>query len=663
MHVRCDRPIHGDGESTVNMDNTSRNHFTASIRIASCRHRHYTAEHSDSITDGISLDRFTMATIRQLSDLLVNKIAAGEVIERPASVVKELLENALDAGATRISLTIEDGGRKLIRVSDNGSGIAPDELELAVRPHATSKIAVEQDLYRIDTMGFRGEALASMGAVAHLKVRTRPEHTIDGAEIYVAGEKIQSQSAAGCPSGTTVEVRDLFFNVPARRKFLRGANTEFGHVQEQLARVALPNPHVAFDFNSSTRTVKQLPGCGDMRDRIASFYGEELLDDLISIRREERGLSILGFAANPSQNRASGKWQYVFLNGRYIRDRYVQHAIKEAYRGLIEPHRFPVVFLALTIDPQRVDVNVHPTKIEVRWQDSNTVHSQVLSALRDTFLQRDLTPALSASRAASAVSPQDRFEERRRIAEFFKQSPPDQTAAGGSPGHPEPNKPLPSVSMSELALKFQADPQRALQRAVTSSGSEPISAPVIQLHRTYLVTEVEDGILIIDQHALHERILYEQLKQRIASGALESQRLLIAETIELTPDQVALLQSHENLLRQLGIDFTLYSETTVAIQSFPSILNTSAISEFTRDLIDHLGEKGNKPHTEVLIHDLLDMMACKAAVKAGDRLGVEEMQRLIERRHMVEKGSNCPHGRPTTLQFRLADLERQFKRT
>ncbi len=599
---------------------------------------------------------------------MINKIAAGEVIERPASVVKELLENALDAGATRISLTIEDGGKKLIRVTDNGSGIAADQLDLAVMPHATSKISSEEDLFRIHTMGFRGEALASIGSVAHLNIKSRASEASEGAEIHVAGEEIQSRTAAGCPIGTTIEVRDLFFNVPARRKFLRGASTEFGHVQEQFARVALPNPQVEFELFNGARRIKHLPQCEDMRERISAFHGTEIAQDLIRIERDERGLRIVGYAAKPAQNRASGKWQYVFLNGRYIRDRYVQHAVKESYRGLMEHDRFPVVFLSLGIDPEQVDVNVHPTKIEVRWQDSNMIHSQVLSALRETFLQHDLTPALSARRAAAPLSPEQRMEERQRIADFFKQATPGSAGGGAASGAPSSFSSIAptqtaSVSMADLAMRFQSGSGAESATAGPVIAGEPAPVPVLQLHRTYLVTETDEGMLIIDQHALHERIIYDQLQRRIASGTLEAQRLLIPETIEMTSEHVSVLQEHHALLQKLGIDFTLYGETTVAVQSFPSVLHSSAITPFVKDLADRLAEKGNKPHTEVLIHEVLDMMACKAAVKAGDPLTDEEIRGLIQQRDVVEKSSNCPHGRPTTLRFSLADLERQFKRT
>ncbi|MBN1491673.1 MAG: DNA mismatch repair endonuclease MutL, partial [Phycisphaerae bacterium] len=336
-----------------------------------------------------------MAIIHVLPDLLVNRIAAGEVIERPASAVKELLENSIDSEATRIELTVEDGGRRLIRVTDNGSGMGPDDVALCVVPHATSKIDCEDDLFAIGTMGFRGEALASIGAVSELHVVSRRREAEAGCEVCVAGDKVEGPKVVGAPVGTTVEVRSLFFNVPARQKFLRTAQTEFGHIVEQVARVALAHPRIEFRVVHNGREAYRLPASDSLRTRVADFYGSELAESLIAVRREERGVTVGGCVAAPAQSRSARRWEYTFLNGRFIRDRFVQHAVREAYRGLIDPNRFPVTFLTLTMEPSDVDVNVHPTKIEVRWRDSNLIHSAVLAALRDTFLQRDLTSSLS----------------------------------------------------------------------------------------------------------------------------------------------------------------------------------------------------------------------------------------------------------------------------
>ena len=350
--------------------------------------------------------------IKLLPDLLIKKIAAGEVVERPASVVKELVENAIDARAGRIEVTIEEGGRRLIRVSDAGSGMTPAELELAVAPHATSKIIEEDDLYSIVTMGFRGEALASISSVSKLLIRSRTADSSEGHELRAAGDQIESSLAAGCPVGTTVEVRELFFNVPARRKFLRTVGTETGHVNEQFTRLALAHPGIAFELRNNTRTTHQLEACTERLPRIKKFFGADLGDALLTTERHERGVRLEVYAAPPAQSRSSTQWQYTFVNGRYIRDRFVQHAIKESYRGLTEPNRHGIVFVFLTVDPTTLDVNVHPTKIEVRWADSGLIHSQVLSALREMFQRANLAPALRTTTTPRTIDPEEQRAPR-----------------------------------------------------------------------------------------------------------------------------------------------------------------------------------------------------------------------------------------------------------
>ncbi len=372
-----------------------------------------------------------MPSIHVLSDMLVKKIAAGEMIERPASVVKELMENSVDSGATHVRVTTEEGGRALIRVSDDGCGMSPEELPLAVTPHATSKLVDEDDLYRINSMGFRGEALASIGAVSRMRMVSRPHEETEGGEIIVEAERVVTNRAAGCPAGTSIEVRDLFFNVPARRKFLRQSSTESGHIATQFSRLALAYPNVGFDLTSGKRSVHQLTAGRSRRERIGQLFSPELSDSLIEIRREEMPLSIEAYAARPADSRSNTNWQFTFVNGRFIRDKFVQHAIREAYRGLIDPHRAAVVFLFLTVDPADVDVNVHPTKIEVRWQDSGMVHSQVLSALREALNASDLTPAFDVGRTSggrSTVAPDPEVQDRvrREFVEAMRQATPTQ---------------------------------------------------------------------------------------------------------------------------------------------------------------------------------------------------------------------------------------------
>ncbi|HNQ23784.1 MAG TPA: DNA mismatch repair endonuclease MutL [Phycisphaerae bacterium] len=661
--------------------------------------------------------------IQVLPDLLVRKIAAGEVIERPASVVKELVENAIDAGARRVAVTIEDGGKQLIRVVDDGGGMTAEELRLAVLPHATSKILIEPDLYHIETMGFRGEALASISAVARLRMVSRVPDAVEGHEIRVAADQVELSRAAGCPPGTTIEVRDLFFNVPARRKFLRTSTTESGHVHDQFARVALAHPAVAFELASGARPVHQLPGGVTRLERLAQFFGAELAQALLHIERHEQGLSLDAYAAPPAQSRATAQWQYVFVNGRYIRDRFVQHAIKEAYRGLMEPSRQAVIFLFLEVDPGLVDVNVHPTKIEVRWADSNLVHSQVLSALREAFQRADLTPALRTPWAPGSEAAADEDRVRHELAAALKAavpivppgfgptgrpageapaghpawtrcapsqgqsghapqgigglpggSPagplgdaawralyagPSSPAAGGLDGAPPPEGGLPA-GFGQARTGLEGAAARAEGPGATGGNAAPRA---IQMHNLYLVVETDDGIMIIDQHALHERVLYEELRRRLTQGTLEAQRLLLPETIKVTPAQLGIIETHAALLQRLGIELAPFGPDAVAVHTFPMLLKDVNVPAFLRDLLDQLGQQATQHvETEVVIHKLLDMMACKAAVKAGDALTDEEIATLVRHRHLVDRASSCPHGRPTMLRLTRGELEKQFKR-
>ena len=628
--------------------------------------------------------------IKKLPPAVVNQIAAGEVVERPSSVVKELVENALDAGAHRIRVEIQQGGAEAIRIIDDGDGFLPEDLPLAFASHATSKLAEVGDLDHIGSLGFRGEALASIGAVSRALIRSRRRENDEAWEIRCDGGDESAPAPCAGPQGTLLEVRDLFFNVPARRKFLKATATEVGHINEQMARIALAYRDVGFEVTNNQRTTLRLTGGTDIRERIAALFSGELGDDLIRIERHERGLHIEGYAAPPARSRATPAGQYILLNGRYIRDRFVQHAVREAYRGLMDSSRHPIVFLFLTIDPAQVDVNVHPTKIEVRWQDSNLVHSQVLSALRDVFLRTDLTPALRAESdvlaggRARSESP-DAESIRRDAAEFFKTMTPVVPGSDGrvtDPVIPPTRRPADVGPEVWDALYRQHEAQSPGDAAGSTRGGldaprwqpDGATAPppgggglearrrALQVHNTYLVVETDEGMVIIDQHALHERIMYDALRRQFTDGPLESQRLLLPETLTATQRELALLCDHADLLHRLGIEAEPFGRDTIAIQAFPSILKDTDAAAFLRDLLDRLAEKGEQTHTEEVIHDVLDMMSCKAAVKAGDPLTPEEIDALVAQKDLVEKSSNCPHGRPTTLRLTIRDLEKQFKR-
>jgi DNA mismatch repair protein MutL len=598
--------------------------------------------------------------------VLVRQIAAGEVVERPASVVKELIENSIDAAARRIVLAIEDGGRQLIRVTDDGTGMWPEELRLAVAPHATSKITSESDLHAIATLGFRGEALGSISSVSKMRIVSRPAAAEEAHEIRVSGERLEASRAAGAPQGTTVEVRDLFFNVPARRKFLRAASTEVGHVNEQFARLALAHPNVGFEQSNNGRAVQSLPAGQKRQERIGRLFGSELADALLHVERSERGVTLEAFAAPPSRSRATAQWQYVFVNGRCIRDRFLQHALKEAYRGLMEPDRHGVVFLFLTVDPRDLDVNVHPTKQEVRWTDGNLIHSQVLSALRETFQRHDLRPNLRTSRFDSAPSDLEQDRVRADFAALMKSAAP-------TLGRPNGTSPASSFgpaggspsAWQQLYGRETPAAQPAPTAPPTAVASEEPSRTLraIQMHDLYLVVEEEDGIVIIDQHALHERVMYETLKARFLQGSLESQRLLLPETLRIGAPQMALLETHAELLRRLGLEVTPFGSDTVAVHAFPTVLKDTQAVGFLGDLLDQLAQWDAAEDPENVIHRVLDMAACKAAVKAGDRLSAAEIETLVAQRHLIDKAASCPHGRPTTLRLTKSDLNRQFKRT
>ncbi len=692
-----------------------------------------------------------MHDIRRLPTSVVNKIAAGEVIERPASVVKELVENALDAGATRIDVAVEKGGGELLRVSDNGRGIAPEQLPLAVEAHATSKIRDADDLFRVGTLGFRGEALASIAEISRFLIRSRALGSDAGAELEIVGGRPasdpQSRDPAGddpdqrqespptvdqrrdlppaefvvpcgCPPGTIVEVRSLFFNTPVRRKFLKTTQTEMGHISEAITRLALAHPQVHFTLRHNGRAVHDLPPMDDWKDRIARFFGQELAEALIPIERTEPEARLFGYVANPSHSRPNNRAQYLFLNGRYIRDRSLQHALSEAYRGLLLSGRYPIAFLCFEAPTDSIDVNVHPTKLEVRFEDSGRMYSLLLATLRTKFLSTDLTarwkpgdkppdrPVADHSNASTAAHDAGRAEQvRREIVDWAKGqlderediSGASQQKAGGSRSGEGAwdNSEAPStgpLTLSrlnrdwELPLRSRGgeavetvrsvDGQRqdsqtpgskewkeepeSEWRAGQASGRIPSA---LQVHNRYLISESDEGVLVIDQHALHERILYEQLREKVLAGALESQNLLVPETIDLAPAEAATVLDQKDVLAQLGMKVEPFGGDTVLVSSYPAMLANVNVAEMLRAIVDQLLSEGKPPDRRDVLDDLLHMMSCKAAVKAGDRLTPEEIEALLQQRHLAQDTHHCPHGRPTALVLTREDLDRQFMRT
>ncbi|MAE66603.1 MAG: DNA mismatch repair protein MutL [Phycisphaeraceae bacterium] len=632
-----------------------------------------------------------MNLIRKLSPLLVNQIAAGEVIERPASVVKELVENSLDAGATRVDIFVEDAGRRLIRISDDGRGIAREQLPLALAPHATSKISDPEDLEAIGTLGFRGEALASIASVSRLRLTSRA--TVDGAVqdtgwvIEASGDEVSAHAPAACAPGTTIEVRDLFFNTPVRRKFTRTAATEFGHIADTVLRTAMGRCDVAFRLQHEQRVHLDVPAGQDRRLRSVALLGADLDEALLETDSESPGrppLSLWALAAVPSVARSTSKFQYVFLNGRPIRDRHVSHAVKEAYRGLMPHDRHPMAVVMLEIPPEAVDVNVHPTKSEVRFAEPNRVHGMVLTGLRRRLLAGDLTPEISVpGEPATDDDARGTFDPGTSGAPSgagHRSPSPSGTGQGGDRGFadylntmPPAQKGFDFPSVAAAVGRDRDEPVRPEAQTGDAGRAETLRPRMLQVHHSYLVTEDEQGLLIVDQHALHERVMFEQLRDRVQGHDLESQRLLMPATLSASPARIARLEQMQPLLRRIGIDAQQMGPDTIAIHGFASFLFDRGVEPepFVEELLDRAeqddlcSEAATTPGAsdEAALHRLLDMMACKAAVKAGDQLGEQELVQLMAQREQVERASNCPHGRPTSIRLTLRELEKQFKRT
>ncbi len=825
-----------------------------------------------------------MPEIRELSKSMINKIAAGEVVERPANVVKELVENSVDAGAKRIEIVVEKSGSDLIKIVDNGCGIAAEQLVLALSPHSTSKISEADDLFRIHTLGFRGEALASIAEVSQLVLSSRTADAEAGAQIRSDGGVFDEIVPCGRPVGTTVEARNLFFNVPARRKFLKSPTTEFGHISEAVVRIALPRPDVHFVLKHNGRTVYDLPATNDRKERIGRVFGADVAKRLVEIESEYKNVKVTGFVGLPDLSRGSQSLQYIFLNGRHIRDRALQHALSEAYRGLLVSGRHPVAFLNIATPPDFVDVNVHPSKLEVRFVDGQAIYASVLGAIRDKFLRSDLTsrpndaeldaaarrtqnafaqdvaqerspsvapttpptpaavPVSAASSQAPATessaevrelrfvpdvdsrdpiaaldesvaeerrrdvlgwltgksksngarssetsestqdaqtpplsglpqppkspkfsdsdvvdaanaaldeaaaldaspvdaAPSDAFSQRSRTqtpsfglggtSEFRKFPPlaPSFSARGDAPQVPktpqasEPtfkpgtfggtrdfdatvaDKSLESPNSLNLSRSNADSPESAAPSKSTQpqffnandvANPAPTSAdlrervaannagrfrpnvplenqvaynaagkPVVQICRRYLAMEAKGGLAVVDQHALHERILYERLKANFSAGKLDAQRLLVPEVVDLTPTEHPVALENRELFANLGILVDDFGGSSVVVNGYPAILRAASPSEIFLAALATLQRNRGKLERADLLDESLKQMACKAAIKAGDSLRPDAIVELIAAAEEELQSHHCPHGRPSTLVFSVQEIDKLFKR-
>ena len=613
-----------------------------------------------------------MASIKVLPQTVVTKIAAGEVIERPASVLKELIENSIDAGATLIEVQLEDGGKKLIKVSDNGIGMDREDVGIAFLSHATSKLRSDEDLFSIKTLGFRGEALPSIGAISQTRIISRTKDALIGSEIKIEGGNLNKVKEKGSPEGTQIDVHNLFYNTPVRRKFLKSTQTEMAHISEMVTRFALAYPNIHFNVTHNGKKTLTFPTAKDFKERITTIFGNEIGKNLITINLKEPDIAIYGYILPPTHNRPNTKMQFIFLNGRYIRDNIISHAINSAYQNLLMSRRSPIVFLNLQINSSDVDVNVHPTKIEVRFKNTGLIHDQLYSAIHSALMQTEFHSPLQ-------------FTGRHNYT-GIETSPVTVTGRSVPDGNAGiPQKQGEGVSLNEkkeTVMKSMSDffsrsldkeaPCRKDEHKQThlpSSENEGLFkresrlTSCIQVHNSYIVEETADGLNIIDQHALHEIILYHEIWERIKSSKLAIQKLLIPELIELTPRDFVTIMSLRNEFCTLGLEIEEFGKSTTAIRTHPQILKNLDFHGLIQSVLEEIDSDEIKGETDNILRKIAKIMACKGAVKAGQRLTSQEIQSLLERRKNDIVTDFCPHGRPTTLEFKMSELEKQFKRT
>ncbi|HEX6267328.1 MAG TPA: DNA mismatch repair endonuclease MutL [Burkholderiales bacterium] len=565
-----------------------------------------------------------MSAIRLLPELLVSQIAAGEVVERPASVLKELMENSLDAGARAITVTLDEGGARRIQVEDDGDGIAREELALALARHATSKIRSLEDLEGVASMGFRGEALASIASVSRLSIASRSREAAHGARIAAEGAAVGEVEPAARAQGTTVTVEDLYFNTPARRKFLRTEATEYAHCDEAFRRIALARCDVAFALRHNGRASRHLRS-QPLAERAASLLGEELVSASVAIQAQSAGLRVSGLAGTPQAAKARADVQYFFVNGRFVRDRVLAHAAREAYAELLHGERQPAYVLFLELDPRGVDVNVHPAKTEVRFRDSRAVHQFVRHAL-----QRALAPsAAEAPVAYAAVS----------------QGAPIQSA----------------FSLAQPAAAYQPF-MRSAAALPAADKAPPLGYALGQLHGVYILAQNEAGLVLVDMHAAHERIVMEKLKKSLDAGAVQGQALLVPAVFQAEALDVAAAEENRETLAQLGLEVSVSGPNELSVRAAPAPLAGGDIAGLARDLLRELREYGASQVLSSRQNELLATMACHAAVRANRALSLPEMNALLREMEETERSGSCNHGRPTWYQLTLPDLDRLFMR-
>lgn len=581
-----------------------------------------------------------MSIIKLLPENLINQIAAGEVVERPASVVKELVENSIDAGAKNIVIEIEDGGKKLIKITDDGKGMSEEDLEVAIVRHATSKISKEEDLWKILSLGFRGEALASICSVSNFSVRS------NGYEINCDGGAVMNKQEVGMPGGTQVEVRDLFFNTPARQKYLKKESTEFGQISSLINSIALGNLDIAFKLVHNGKVVTNLPRVTDFISRISDIFGKATAEAMIPIFYGGKDLKLSGFIGKPLLSRASTKHQYFFVNGRVVRHHLFANIIQQAYKTLLMEHKKPVFFINIDIDPRKIDVNVHPRKVEIRFENQQDIMKIIYGCVKTALSKGDLIPK--------------GFSEARR---YMSDSFPRAKESLGSTVKLE-NVPFDSFVPSSRPASMQdtIDFSRVADAETDVRSFEEKMKAIVQLANSYIVAKAEDGLILIDQHAAHERVRYEELMNQFENQKKEVQPLLLPHSIELTEEEASVISENMEIYESLGFEIEAFGGKTFVVNAVPKFFAKEDIDDVVKGVLDDVMNNKNPSRFQGRTEEIITYMSCRSAIKFGQSLSLDEMQALINQMDGAERPYTCPHGRPTMVSLNMAELEKMFGR-
>ena len=635
-----------------------------------------------------------MTKIKILPETLINKIAAGEVVERPFSVVKELVENSIDSGADQIFVTIKNGGKDYISVLDNGSGMGVDDAQLAIERHATSKISTSEDLERINTMGFRGEALAAISAVSRFELTTCYDEQLGGFQIRLEGGKRNHAAKIGFPLGTRIIIEDLFFNTPARQKFMKSVNTEYGHIHDFLIRLSLGYPDIQFKLTHNQKVVINIPKSESFVDRVKHCFGNQIADDLLEVKHEESYLSYDGLISFPSKSRPSKRWQHTFINNRYVKCLNINHGISEGYKTLLMKNMHPLFFIRLTIDPSEVDVNVHPAKTEVRVKNARLIHTIFSNSIagklklgaREQFFPEDArfenraasvdmaeAEDTAAKETSSVVVPKSAsestfYKEKNEQLSFVapQDDPPvsknrqasfpeplDRTSENSTSEHPIPDIP---ENQSESFQKDQQPESAWLEK------SDTFFKVLGQLSNKYILAQGDQKLILIDQHAAHERIRFEEIRQQFYSKTLTSVPLLIPIMMELPPQDGLLLEQYGKEWAQAGFVIDHFGGNDYSIKQIPALLQNRDISEIIKEILDEQAGFGKTGKLETFFNEVFEKIACHSSVRSGQSLSIEEMQSLVDQLTKLNLHLSCPHGRPFIIDITIDELDKRFKR-